>query len=149
MRLRIDSASKLPIYAQIEEQIGALIAAGQLRPGEQLPTIRTLADDLQVNYNTVARAYLELDRDGIISTQRGRGTFVAEISDEEQRAAKRAEKLHAVVRSAIDEARRLGYEPREIARAFAEELVAWGKEVNGRAQTGSVDTEVAMSEDSG
>ena len=121
MRLHIDSASKVPIYVQIEEQIRALIAAGQLRPGEQLPTIRELAADLRVNYNTIARAYLELDHDGVISTQRGRGTFVAGVPDEEQMEQKRNKKLHAVVRSAIDEARMLGYEPDEIAEAFEEE----------------------------
>jgi GntR family transcriptional regulator len=130
MRLRIDAESKVPIYVQIEEQIRALIAAGQLRPGEQLPTIRELAADLRVNYNTIARAYFELDHDGIISTQRGRGTFVAGVPDEEKMARKRHRKLHGVVRSALEEARMLGYEPPEIAEAFGEELAAW-REENG------------------
>jgi GntR family transcriptional regulator len=125
MRLQIDSESKVPIYVQVEERIRALIAAGQLRPGEQLPTIRELAADLRVNYNTIARAYLELDHDGVISTQRGRGTFVAGVPDREQIDRNRHKKLHAVVRSALDEARMLGYEPREIAEAFDEELAAW------------------------
>jgi GntR family transcriptional regulator len=128
MRLQIDSESKVPIYVQIEEQIRALIAAGQLRPGEQLPTIRELAADLRVNYNTVAHAYLELDRDGVISTQRGRGTFVAGVPDKEQMARKRQRKLHAVVRSALDEAQRLGYEADEIAEVFGEEMAAWREE---------------------
>jgi GntR family transcriptional regulator len=83
-----------------------------------------------VNYNTIARAYLELDRDGVISTQRGRGTFVAGVPDEEQMARKRSRKLHAVVRSALDEAHLLGYEPREIAEVFEEELADW-QERNG------------------
>jgi GntR family transcriptional regulator len=122
MRLQIDLESKVPIYFQVEDQVRALIAAGQLRPGEQLPTIRELAADLRVNYNTIARAYLELDRDGVISTQRGRGTFVAGVPDEEQMVRKRRRKLHAVVRSALDEAKLLGYEPAEIAEAFEEEL---------------------------
>jgi len=125
MRPQIDPESKVPIYVQIEEQIRALVAAGQLRPGEQLPTIRELAADLRVNYNTIARAYLELDHDGVISTQQGRGTFVAGVPDEEQMAQKRHRKLHAVVRSALDEARMLGYEPREIAQAFDQELDVW------------------------
>lgn len=125
MKLQIDSESKVPIYVQIGEHIRALIAAGQLRPGEQLPTIRELAADLRVNYNTIARAYLELDHDGVISTQRGRGTFVAGVPDEEQMERKRHKKLHAVIRSTLDEARMLGYEPGEIAEAFDEELAAW------------------------
>lgn len=112
----------VPIYVQVEEQIHALIAAGQLRPGEQLPTIRELAADLRVNFNTISRAYHDLDREGIISTQRGRGTFVAGVPDEEQTLRKRAKKLHAIVRSALEEASRLGYEPDEIAEAFADEI---------------------------
>ena len=76
--IRIDPESRVPLYAQIVEQIQAHIAAGQLTPGDQLPTIRQLAADLRINFNTVVRAYLELEREGLISTQRGRGTFVAD-----------------------------------------------------------------------
>ena len=131
MRLDIDSESKVPIYVQVEDQVRALIAAGQLRPGEQLPTIRELAAELRVNYNTIARAYLELDRDGVISTQRGVGTFVAGVPDERQVAHKRRRKLHAVVRSALDEAHRLGYQHGEIAEAFREELEEWQQTHSG------------------
>ncbi len=122
MRLQIEPESPLPIYVQIEEQVRALIAAGRLRPGDQLPTIRQLAVDLGVNYNTVARAYLELERAGIITTQRGRGTFVAGVPDEARQARLREEKLRALLRAAIDEALRLGYNREEIAAAFHEEI---------------------------
>ncbi len=122
MKINLELESSIPIYVQVEEQIHSLIAAGQLRPGEQLPTIRELAADLRVNFNTIARAYFELDREGIISTQRGRGTFVAGVPDEEQMSRKRLKKLHAIVCSALDEARRLGYEPGEIGEVFEEEL---------------------------
>jgi GntR family transcriptional regulator len=125
MKLIIEPDSKVPIYIQLEEQIRSFIAAGQLRPGEQLPTIRELAADLRVNYNTIARVYLELDRDGVISTQRGRGTFVAGTPDTEQMARKREEKLRGIVGSALDEARMLGYNPAEIATLFEEELAYW------------------------
>ena len=122
MNLHLEIDSKVPIYIQLEEQIRAMIAAGQLQPGDQLPTIRELATDLRVNYNTIARVYLDLDRDGIILTQRGRGTFVAGVPDEEQIALQRHQKLHAIVRSALDEALELGYQPAEIADAFAQEI---------------------------
>ena len=122
MRLKIEPESPVPIYVQIEEQVRALIAAGQLRPGDQLPTIRQLAVDLEVNYNTVARAYLELERAGVITTQRGRGTFVAGVPDEARQAQLRAEKLRALLRAAIDEALRLGYNRDEITAAFQEEM---------------------------
>ena len=131
MNFQIESDSKVPIYIQLEDQIRSMIAAGQLQPGDQLPTIRELAANLRVNYNTVARVYLDLDRDGIISTQRGRGTFVAGVPDEEQIAQQRQEKLEAIVQSALDEARALGYEPGEIAVVFSEELAHLGKTDTG------------------
>ena len=130
MQLQIDSESKVPIYIQVEDQIRSLIAAGQLRPGDQLPTIRELAAELRVNYNTIARIYLDLDRDGVISTQRGRGTFVAGVPDEDQMAQVRREKLDAIVRSALNEAHTLGYVPAEITAAFEAELARW-RDKNG------------------
>jgi len=131
MKLHIKPKSKVPIYIQVEEQIRSLIAAGQLRPGDQLPTIREMAADLRVNYNTIVRIYRDLDRDGLISTQRGQGTFVAGTPNVEQETRKRQEKLKAIVRSALDEARTLGYAPDEIAEVFEEELARWRKE-NGK-----------------
>lgn len=131
MKLHIEPGSKAPIYIQVEEQIRSLIAAGQLKPGDQLPTIRELAADLRVNYNTIARVYLDLDRDGIISTQRGRGTFVAGTPNAEQMARVRRGKLQAIVHSALDEARTLGYAPSEIAGVFEEELARWREENGG------------------
>ncbi len=128
MKLHIETESKVPIYIQVEEQIRSFIAAGQLRPGEQLPTIRELAADLRVNYNTIARIYRDLDRDGLISTQRGQGTFVAGVPNEEQMARARQGKLQAIVRSALDEARTLGYGPGEIAKVFEKELARWQEE---------------------
>ena len=127
MKIHIEPDSKVPIYIQLEDQIRSMIAAGQLQPGHQLPTIRELAANLRVNYNTIARVYLDLDRDGIISTQRGRGTFVAGVPDEEQIARQRQQKLQAIVRSALDEARALGYEPGEIGEVFSKELGRQGK----------------------
>jgi GntR family transcriptional regulator len=131
MRFQVEMDSKVPIYVQIEEQVRAMIAAGQLRPGDQLPTIRQLAADLRVNYNTVAHAYLELDRDGVISTQRGRGTFVAGVPDEKEMAAMRREKLRSIVHSSLEEARRLGYSPDEVGSVFQEEISNWLRE-NGQ-----------------
>jgi GntR family transcriptional regulator len=125
MKLNIDPESSIPIYIQIEDSIQALIAAGQLQPGEQLPTIRELAADIRVNLNTVARAYFELDREGVISTQRGRGTFVSGKPDEAQIAKTRLKLLHSIIDSALEEARRLGYSAEEIKIAFEEEMNKW------------------------
>jgi|SRR5262245_53922397 len=72
----IDTRDATPIYAQLERGFRAAIAAGRLRPGDQLPTVRQLAVDLQVNANTVARVYAELERAGVIETKRGVGSFI-------------------------------------------------------------------------
>lgn len=132
MKLSIEAHSKLPIYVQIEQQVRALVAAGRLRPGDQLPTIRQLATDLRVNYNTVARAYLDLDREGVISTQQGRGTFVAGLPEEHTARSLRDEKLRSILRSSLEEARHLGYEAGEITAVLEGELAQWLEE-NGRS----------------
>ena len=75
--LTVDPRDSTPIYAQLERGVRAAIATGRLRPGDQLPTVRQMAVDLQVNANTVARVYAELERSGVIETKRGVGSFIA------------------------------------------------------------------------
>ncbi len=120
--IHIDSASRVPLYAQIVEQIKAQIAAGQLTPGNQLPTIRRLATDLRINFNTVVRAYRELEREGLISTQRGRGTFVADSPEEEALAKMRDEKMELVIVTALEELFNLGYSRQEVERTIQKKL---------------------------
>lgn len=120
--IHVDSASRVPIYAQIVEQIKSQIAAGQLTPGDQLPTIRQLATDLRINFNTVVRAYLELEREGLISTQRGRGTFVAYGLEEEALANMRDEKMKHIITTALEELFNLGYSRQEVERTFQQKL---------------------------
>ena len=79
MNLEIDFRSGIPIYLQVVERIKERLAAGQLKPGDQLPTVRSLALELRVNFNTIARAYRIMDESGIISTQQGRGTYILEM----------------------------------------------------------------------
>jgi len=104
------------------EQIKAQIAAGQLTPGNQLPTIRRLATDLRINFNTVVRAYRELEREGLISTQRGRGTFVADSPEEEALAKMRDEKMELVIVTALEELFNLGYSRQEVERTIQKKL---------------------------
>ena len=73
----VDQQDSTPIYAQLDRGVRAAIATGRLRPGDQLPTVRQLAVDLQVNANTVARVYAELERSGVIETKRGVGSFIS------------------------------------------------------------------------
>jgi len=72
----VDPADPTPLYAQLERGIRAAIVAGKLKAGDRLPTVRQLAADLHVNANTVAKVYAELERAGVLATQRGIGTFV-------------------------------------------------------------------------
>src|SRR6185295_14709634 len=72
----LDSRDATPIYAQVERGLRAAIAAGRLKPGDQLPTVRELAVELSVNANTVSRVYVDLERAGVIETKRGVGSFV-------------------------------------------------------------------------
>src|SRR3954465_1765857 len=78
MQLHVSTADGVPIYQQIVSQVRYLIAAERLQPGEELPPIRVLAEQLTVNPNTVARAYLELEHAGIVTKRHGSGTYVSE-----------------------------------------------------------------------
>jgi len=78
VELRIDASSAVPIYAQVVEQLKALIASGALRPGDGLPSIRELAASLRINRNTAAKAYRQLEIEGVVVTRQGQGSAVAE-----------------------------------------------------------------------
>ena len=78
MQLHISSADGVPIYLQIVKQVRYLVASGRLAPGEELPPIRVLAEQLLVNPNTVARAYRELEHDGTVEKRRTAGTYVSD-----------------------------------------------------------------------
>src|SRR5690242_18843439 len=78
MQLHISSNDGVPIYLQIVNQVRHLVAAGRLEPGDEVPPIRVLAEQLVINPNTVARAYLELERAGVVTKRHGSGTYIAE-----------------------------------------------------------------------
>jgi GntR family transcriptional regulator len=95
--LTLDSADRTPIHAQVERGIRAAIASGRLPIGDQLPTVRQLAVDLRVNANTVAKVYAHLEREGVLETRRGVGTFVAARPVAEQDQALRRSDLCRIV----------------------------------------------------
>ena len=78
MQIHITSSDGVPIYLQIVNQVKYLVASGRIAPGEEVPPIRALAEQLLINPNTVARAYLELERSGIVTKRQGAGTYVTE-----------------------------------------------------------------------
>jgi GntR family transcriptional regulator len=126
MNITIDKTSRVPIYDQIKEQIKGLIHARQLHSGDQLPTIRELSVQLAVNFNTVALSYRDLSNEGVINTERGRGTFVASTPGEEEMRRIRQAKLQTMVEALLHEADRLGYNRDEVGRTFVEQIRAYG-----------------------
>ena len=105
----VDSRSPTPIYAQLDRSIRAAIATGQLGPGAQLPTVRQLAVDLAVNANTVGRVYAQLERDGMLETRRGVGTFVRESPTPQAARAHRERELRELIQRFIGDAALLGF----------------------------------------
>jgi GntR family transcriptional regulator len=122
MDIGVDFESGVPIYMQLVDRIKQMAVTGQLQPGQQLPTMRQLAADLRINYNTVGRAYAILDQEGVISTQQGRGTFVASRLSEEQIQRMRLDKLRSMIGQIVREALVLGYSPQEIKDIVEEQL---------------------------
>ena len=120
MNLEIDFRSGIPIYLQVVERIKERIASGWLTPGTQLPTVRSLALELRVNFNTIARAYRILDEVGMISTQRGRGTYVMQISLPEVSEKIRQRALLALTQRYLTDAGRLSASPDEVNKVMKE-----------------------------
>lgn len=121
----LDFRGHVPIYVQIVERVKHLIATEVLRPEDQLPTVRQLAAELRVNFNTVARAYRMLDDAGVISTQQGRGTYVLEALPPERASRLRKAALEEITRSFLLEAERLGFTPEEVIQAHQEMIDEW------------------------
>jgi GntR family transcriptional regulator len=120
--IHLDFRSGTPIYTQIVEQVKQQVLSGELKPGDQLPTVRALALELRVNFNTVARAYRLLDEAGIISTQQGRGTYILEVPPPERTDKLRQQALEALTRDYLNEVLRLGCSPDEISQTLKQQL---------------------------
>ena len=125
MNIQLDFRSGQPIYLQIVDQVRRLVAAGELQQGDQLPTVRQLATELRVNFNTVARAYRLLDDAGVISTQQGRGTYIWEAPSDETMQHLRLETLEGLTRRYLAQAGRLAFTPQEVEQAVFHHLQTW------------------------
>jgi GntR family transcriptional regulator len=125
LTLHLDFRSGLPIYIQIMNQIEQQVSGGMLKPGAQLPTVRALASELRINFNTVARAYRLLDDAGVISTQQGRGTYILVKPPPEVAKKLREETLQALARQYIGEAKRLNFSVVEINQMVRDQLKSW------------------------
>lgn len=114
--VEIDRQSGIPIYIQLEEQIRLRIRRGQLLPGTLLPTVRSLAVELGINANTVARVYRDLQREGLLRLERGVGTFVTQASAEQAVEPDRLDEIAAAARHLVELGRGAGLRPAELAR---------------------------------
>jgi GntR family transcriptional regulator len=126
IQFTLDAKSGVPIYRQIQDQVRYGIASGRLRPGEQLPTVRALAVDLGVNPNTVIKAYSELEREGLLTTEQGSGTFIAPLPAVALTAGDREAKLRALCAEFLGQAARYGFAADDVVRAVRK-LAAEGK----------------------
>ena len=124
MLFRPNPSSGVPIYLQLMEQVKHAIATGALRPGEQLPGMRKVAEELVINPNTVAKAYRELEHEGVIELRQGAGAFVSENAPSKKDAEKfRA--AQAAVAATVERLRAGGVADEDIRRLFEAELAGW------------------------
>jgi GntR family transcriptional regulator len=127
MIFRPNPSLGVPIYLQLMEQVKHAIETGALRPGEQLPGIRPLAEELVINPNTVAKAYRELEHEGVIELRHGAGAFVSAQAGKNKKAADSLRTAQPVVAAAIQRLRERGLTDEEIRRLFEAELAGLTK----------------------
>ncbi len=108
-KINLDFRSSEPLYLQIARQVEQLVAKGELKLGDQLPTVRELATELRINFNSVGRAYHVLDESRLISTQRGRGTYIWEQPTEETMSQLKKKSLEELCKNFLSEVSQLGY----------------------------------------
>ncbi len=118
MQVSINLRDRTPIYIQLERGLRAAIAAGRLRAGDQLPTVRQLAGDLRVNANTVARVYSELERAGVLETRRGVGSFVSATRAQARPRRERDRRLSAFVTRLLADAEAEGFTSDDVLTAL-------------------------------
>jgi GntR family transcriptional regulator len=133
LEITLDFRSGVPIYVQLVEQVQHLVVTGKLNPGDQLPTVRQLASELRVNFNTVARAYRMLDEAGLISTQQGRGTYILDQPAEGLADRLKAETLDVQTARFVAGLLKQGYALEEVKKSLDRKLENWTG--NGQEET--------------
>jgi len=127
VKIHLDSDQETPLYRQIVGQIRRQVALGELTAGERLPTVRQLAHDLKVDRNTALRAYRTLQREGVISLQHGRGTFVRSHPRHARLTPHRRALLETTMDASISRALSMGFAADEISQAFEKRMKSWQK----------------------
>jgi GntR family transcriptional regulator len=121
MMPRLNPASGVPLYLQLMHQVKHAIETGAIRAGEQLPSVRQMAEDLVINPNTVARAYRELEHEGVIELKHGSGAFIRELIVPRERLMHKA---HTVIKAALDQLESFDLTEDEMRRLFENELAS-------------------------
>lgn len=121
----VDPHTGVPIYLQLMEQVKRSVALGVLGAGERLPTVKQLATDLTINPNTVARAYRELERDGVIETSVGRGSFVRAAGAGERASEALADVSASALDAVVREAKSMGLRRAQVRELFTQALERW------------------------
>ena len=116
----VDETSDVPLWVQLRQRIAYLINSGELKPGERLPTVRGLASDISINYNTVNKAYLSLVSDGYLESTRGRGVLVTDIAS--QLGDDELDQVTGIIDDAVAACRELGMSYADIEKAFARHI---------------------------
>ena len=132
MLFRTNPSSGVPIYLQLMEQVKHAIETGALKAGDQLPGIRPLAEELVINPNTVAKAYRELEHEGVIELRHGAGAFVS-ASVRGKRTAEKVRAGQSIVAAAVEKLHARGMSDDEIRRLFEAELAGLSK-AGGRGE---------------
>ena len=126
LRIRVTTGSTVPIYRQVIDQLRQAVATGKLKVEDAVPSVRALAKELVVNPNTIAKAYSELVRDGVLESHRGRGYFVAQRRDIFT-AKERRRRLEQVLEPFLAEALTLGFDSDQIQAEVAKRLAQLNK----------------------
>jgi GntR family transcriptional regulator len=121
----VDARSGVPIYQQLVDQVRLAVALGAVRPGEQLPTVKSVAAELTVNANTVLRAYRDLEQAGIVASTQGRGTFVRENGTPQAASTAIRELAAEGLDAAVRQARSLGVEAGDLRVLIEAALDRW------------------------
>ena len=132
LNIQINPGSSVPIYKQITEQVRLAVATGRLAVAAQLPSVRALAESLVLNPNTVARAYADLAREGVIETRPGRGVFIIPKRKVLHRSESRR-RLEPLLNSLLSEALALDFSPDELRDAFEKKLGEWRNQKSGKS----------------
>jgi GntR family transcriptional regulator len=125
ININIDSTIDTPIYEQIKAQIKLCVANHQIKPGESMPIIQQLSCDLQIGKATIARAYQQLKREGILDVRRRRGTIVTCVHENSRSPSWRQSRLIVKVDNLLQESFKQGYQPDELATSFTEQMARW------------------------